>query len=201
VKGPPRHKRKLLRKQEREEIPMTIVGGFDVHRAQITFDYLDTETGAVNTGQIRPATRLALRRWLAERFAGRGGAALAVEGCTGWRFVVEELVRAGVEAHLAEPADTATLRGRKQRAKTDHADARLLRELLAQGRLPESWVPPAQVWPCPGSTDRLTMPPEPCLGSCAFHGIGQASPRNQVAKTPGIRSSSALPRTRPASGS
>ncbi len=36
---------------------MTIVGGFDVHRAQITFDYLDTGTGEVGTGQIRPATR------------------------------------------------------------------------------------------------------------------------------------------------
>jgi transposase len=56
--------------------------------------------------------------------------------------VVEELMRAGVEAHLAEPADTANLRGRKKRAKTDRADARLLRELLAQGRLPESWAPP-----------------------------------------------------------
>ena len=145
MKGPPRHKRKLLRKQEREEIPMTIVGGFDVHRAQITFDYLDTDTGETQTGQIRPATRTVLRRWLAERFAPRTDVAFAVEGCTGWRFVVEELIGAGVEAHLAEPADTATLRGRKQRAKTDRADARLLRELLAQARLPESWIPPAQV--------------------------------------------------------
>lgn len=52
---------------------MTIVGGFDVHRAQITFDYLDTDTdtGEVATGQIRPATRMVLRGWLAERFCGR----------------------------------------------------------------------------------------------------------------------------------
>jgi hypothetical protein len=35
--------------------------------------------------------------------------AIALEGCTGWRFAVEELDRAGVEVHLAEPADTATL--------------------------------------------------------------------------------------------
>ena len=67
-----------------------------------------------------------------------------MEGCTGWRFVVEEMVAAGVEPHLAEPADTATQRGRKKRAKTDRADARLLRELLAGGRLPESWAPPAK---------------------------------------------------------
>jgi transposase len=123
---------------------MAIVGGFDVHRAQITFDYLDTESGQVSAGQIRPATRPALRSWL-RRFDGRTDVAVAVEGCTGWRFVVEELVRAGVEAHLAEPADTANLRGRKKRAKTDRADARLLRELLAQRRLPESWAPPSHV--------------------------------------------------------
>jgi transposase len=69
----------------------------------------------------------------------------ATEGCTGWRFVVEELQRAGATAYLAEPADTATLRGRKKRAKTDRADARHLRSLLVEDRLPESWVPPAHV--------------------------------------------------------
>jgi len=123
---------------------MAIVGGFDVHRAQITFDYVDTDSGEVTAGQIRPATRPTLQNWL-QRFAGRGDVAFAVEGCTGWRFVVEELVRAGVEPHLAEPADTATQRGRKKRAKTDRADARLLRELLVQKRLPESWFPPRHV--------------------------------------------------------
>ena len=123
---------------------MAIVGGFDVHRAQITFDYVDTDSGEVSAGQIRPATRPAVRNWL-RRFDGRDDVAFAVEGCTGWRFVVEELLRAGVEPHLAEPADTATQRGRKKRAKTDRADARLLRELLAQRRLPESWVPPSHV--------------------------------------------------------
>ena len=45
--------------------------------------------------------------------------AFAVEACTGWRYVAEELAAAGIEAHLAEPADTATLRGRKKRTKTD----------------------------------------------------------------------------------
>lgn len=123
---------------------MPIVGGFDVHRAQITFDYLDTDTGQLSCGQIRPATREVLRGWLT-RFAGRDDVALAVEGCTGWRFVVEELARAGVAPHLAEPADTAAARGRKKRAKTDRADARLLRELLAGSRLPESWMPPGHV--------------------------------------------------------
>ncbi len=121
---------------------MAIVGGLDVHRRQITFDYLDSETGQVRRGQI-PGTRPSLRSWLA-RLEGRPGT-FAVEGCTGWRFVVEELERAGMTAHLAEPADTAALRGPKRRAKTDGLDARHLRELLAGGALPESWIPPTHV--------------------------------------------------------
>ena len=48
---------------------MPIVGGLDIHRKQITFDYLDTETGQVRRGQVSPADREHLRAWLA-RFAG-----------------------------------------------------------------------------------------------------------------------------------
>ena len=87
--------------------------------------------------------RETFRRWLA-RFDGQS-VELAVEGCTGWRFVVEECQRAGVRVRLAEPADTASLRGRRQHAKTDRLDARHLRELLAAGRLPQSWIPPTVV--------------------------------------------------------
>lgn len=89
-------------------------------------------------------TRANLAQWL-QPLAGRSDVAYAVEGCTGWRFVAEELARAGVEVHVAEPADTATLRGRKRRPKTDRADARHLRELLVQDRIPESWMAPDHV--------------------------------------------------------
>jgi transposase len=123
---------------------MPIVGGLDIHRKQITFDYLDTVTGEVKRGQIAPADRVHLRGWLV-RFAGRDDVAFAVEGCTGWRYVAEELAAAGVTAHVGEPADTAALRGRKRHAKTDKTDSRHLRTLLAEGRLPECWVPPAQI--------------------------------------------------------
>jgi hypothetical protein len=97
---------------------MSIVGGLDIHRKQITFDYLGTVTGQVRRGQVSPADRVHLRAWLA-RFAGCGDAAFALEGCTGWRYVSEELAAAGIAAHLAEPADTAFARGRKRHAKTD----------------------------------------------------------------------------------
>jgi transposase len=129
--------------QELEEVPMTIVGGLDVHRQQITFDYVDSD-GLVRWGQIRPATRKTLRSWLNERCPD-GDGEFALEGCTGWRYVSEELVAAGVGVHLGDPAEIAGLRGPKKRAKTDRADARLLRTLLVEGRFPESWIPPAHV--------------------------------------------------------
>ena len=126
----------------------SIVGGLDIHRKQLTFDYLDTVTGEVACGQVAPADREHFRSWLALRFGNPGEVAFAAEACTGWRYVSEELRRAGIEAPLAEPADTAAARGRKKRAKTDRADARLQRELLAQGRLPECWIPPSHVLEC-----------------------------------------------------
>jgi len=52
---------------------------------------------------------------------------------------------AGVEPHLAEPADTSALRGPKRRARTDKADAQLLGELLAAGRVPQCYIPPSPV--------------------------------------------------------
>jgi hypothetical protein len=129
---------------------MPIVGGLDIHRKQITFDYLDTVTGEVKRGQIAPADRQHVRAWLA-RFAGHDDVAFAMEGCAGWRYVAEELAAGGVAAHLGEPADTAALRGRKRHAKTDKTDARHLRALLAEGRLPECWIRRRTSWntvPC-----------------------------------------------------
>jgi hypothetical protein len=100
---------------------MPIAGGLDIHRKQLTFDYPGTVSGEVQRGQIAPADRAHLRAWLA-RFAGRGDVAFALEGCTGWRYVAEELA--------ARPG------------------SRHLRELLAGGRLPECWIPPAHILEC-----------------------------------------------------
>lgn len=121
---------------------MTVFTGFDLHRAQITFDALDSETGEITRGRIE-STAAGVERWVG-RFAGRE-VHVAVEACTGWLFVCQALDRAGAIAHLAEPVETSALRGRKRRAKTDREDARWLRELLSEGRLPEAWIPPEHV--------------------------------------------------------
>jgi transposase len=127
---------------------VSMVCGLDLHRQQITFDALDLRSGEVWRGRVWRPDRDRVRRWLRSDVARRADGhpvAMAVEGCTGWRYVVEEITAAGFEAHVAEPADTQAARGRKHRAKTDRSDARLLGELLQRGELPESWIPPTVV--------------------------------------------------------
>ena len=112
-------------------------------RAQITAEWVDTETGEYRAARVAPAHRASVRRFLA-RFGGQE-LEVALEATTGWRFVVEELRRVGAVVHLAEPAETSELRGNKKRAKTDRADARQLRELVMTGKLPESWIAPDHI--------------------------------------------------------
>src|SRR5260370_7223136 len=85
---------------------MSIVGGLDIHRKQITFDYLDTATGEVQRGQITPADRAHLAAWLARRFRGGPDADFALGGGTRWRYVAAGLAAAGVGAHLPPPPHT-----------------------------------------------------------------------------------------------
>lgn len=127
---------------------MSMVCGLDLHRGQITFDAMEVSSGEVWRGRLRQPDRARFRRWLTDELGPRaknGSVAVAVEGCTGWRYVVEEITAAGFEAHVAEPADTQAARGRKKHAKTDRSDAKLIRELLQDGDLPESWIPPGPV--------------------------------------------------------
>ena len=95
---------------------MDILGAFDVHRKQITFDYIEMESGEVHRGKICLAIRENLREWLdefTERFSGKQ-IAIAVEATTGWRYVVEEIKRAGIEPHLAEPGGDQVLAGAQE---------------------------------------------------------------------------------------
>jgi transposase len=123
---------------------MEMVGGLDLHRSQITFRTVDLRTGEVQRGKIYPGAREAVREWL-DRFQSGTDAHFALEGTTGWRFVVEEIERRGFTAHLADPAELSERRGPKRRAKTDHADCELMVNLLLEGRLPQSWIPPAHI--------------------------------------------------------
>src|SRR2546430_570923 len=123
---------------------MEMVSGLDLHRSQITFRTVDLRTGEGQRGKIHPGARDRFREWLGGVEPGTD-AHFALEGTTGWRFVVEEIERRGFTAHLADPAELSERRGPKRRAKTDHADCELMVNLLLEGRLPESWIPPAHI--------------------------------------------------------
>src|SRR5213593_1258888 len=119
---------------------MAIVAGFDVHRAQITFDALDGATGEVHRGRMA-STPEAVRDWVA-RFPGME-VDVAVEAGTRWLFVCEALTAAGAVAHLAEPAEMSALRGPKRRAKTDPR-GRALAAHPARRRLARRVLDPAR---------------------------------------------------------
>ena len=50
---------------------MSVVCGLDLHRAQITFDALEIETGEVWRGRLWSPYRERFRRWLCEEVAPR----------------------------------------------------------------------------------------------------------------------------------
>src|ERR1043165_2114527 len=94
---------------------MEMVGGLDLHRSQITFDVVDGGTGEVWRGRVIGPDRERVRRWLREEVAVRAAGRpvrLAVEGCTGWRVVVEEIIAARFEAAGAGAGGPARPPGR-----------------------------------------------------------------------------------------
>src|SRR3954451_8771210 len=95
--GPPPARREIVSRRlascrNAKEALMAIVAGFDVHRRQITFDALDTETGEVSRGRI-DASPAAVGLWT-ERLHARE-VHVAVEACTGCLFVCDAGRRGG----------------------------------------------------------------------------------------------------------
>ena len=158
---------------ELEEVPMPIVGGLDIHRKQITFDYLDTVTGQVQRGQITPADREHLRAWLA-RFAGledvgvrgRGVHRVAVRGGGAGR---------GRRRGASGRACRYRVRPRPQAARQDRQD-RLPASADAAGRGPAAGVlDPARPHPgVPGAARAVSRP------AGRAHRLGAADPRGAV---------------------
>src|SRR2546426_6619884 len=98
--------------EEREEAQAMIACGFDVHRAQITFDLVDHETGELRRGRITPATRERLRVWLAAvetvRLVVAGG------GATGGRVVAGGGGGGGARGGWAAPGGRGPVAGPKR---------------------------------------------------------------------------------------
>jgi transposase len=122
---------------------VSTISGLDVHRAQITYDWIDTDTGQTRQGQLALASREHLRGWL-ERFAGQQ-AAFAWRAVPAGGMSLRNSGWPGSPRTWPSRPTPARCGGHKRHAKTDRADARHLRDLLMGGRLPESWIPPAHV--------------------------------------------------------
>jgi hypothetical protein len=76
---------------------------------------LDVESGEIWRGRLWQPDRARFRNWLENEVTLRAhssAVAIAVEGCTGWRYVTEEISKAGFTPFLAEPADTQAARGK-----------------------------------------------------------------------------------------
>src|SRR6516225_2069162 len=116
---------------------MSMVGGLDLHRRQITYDVLDDDSGEIWRGRLWQPDRQRFRRWLGTEVAARSrgeSVALAVEGCTGWRYVVEEISAAGFEPFVAGPE--GAIRTEKTRALITSEQVQLSaagRERIAAG--------------------------------------------------------------------
>jgi transposase len=175
---------------------MSIIGGLEVHRAQLTFDGVDRPSGEAHRRRIAPATRAGLRAgWGAALGRGR------VRGGGLYRLAV--CGRGGPGGRVPRPPgragrDQQPARSKRQ-AKTDRSDARLLRELLEQGRLPCSWIPPGWILDL-GTTVRLgktlvdQRPPGRSASTPRWSTMGAPShPGAAVARDPRLAGAGPLP--------
>ncbi len=118
---------------------MSIVMGLDQHRAQITAEWLDTDTGEVSRSRIVQADRSGVRRFLA-RLGGRE-LEVALEATTGWRFVVEELRRVGAGCISRSGGDERV--AGEQAAREERSGGLEASAGAVDGRrLPECWIAP-----------------------------------------------------------
>jgi transposase len=125
-----------------KEVPVSIVGGLDVHRRQITFDWVGRATGQAQRGQITPATRegwaggwRSCQTITGVRGGGVHGLAVRGRGAAG-RRVPGAPGRAGRDRGPGWP----------QAAGHDRPDRRPAAAGAAGTRSPaQAWIPPAHL--------------------------------------------------------
>src|SRR4051812_50153467 len=87
---------------EYRRLTLSIVMGLDQHRAQITAEWLDTDTGELSRRRVSPADRAGVRAFAA-RFAEQD-LDVALEATTGWRVAAHGPPPGGATGDLAEAA-------------------------------------------------------------------------------------------------
>ena len=113
--------------------------GCDSHQRYSVFVRVN-ESGQAGAAERVENDRATIRQYLRRLPAG---SAVAVEASGGWYWLVDEIEAAGLIAKLTDPKEAKQrMRGRN---KTDEIDARGLAYLLYDERLPEVWIPPAEL--------------------------------------------------------
>ena len=98
-------------------------------------------------GPVWQPDRQRFRRWLAHEVAARadgGRVELAVEGCTGWRYVVEEITAAGYVAHWPSRPTPGPAGPETSRQDRPHRRRVCCGSCWRDGELPERWIPPSE---------------------------------------------------------
>src|SRR4051794_41985161 len=87
---------------EYRRLAVSIVMGLDQHRAQITAEWLDTDSGELNRRRVSPADRAGIRAFAA-RFAGED-VDVALEATTGGRVAAGGVAPPRAPGPLPQPA-------------------------------------------------------------------------------------------------
>ena len=116
---------------------MKIVG-CDLHARQQTIAMVDTETGEFTEKTLCHEGN-AVRAFYA---ALEGPVLVGIEATGAMQWFLELLEEMGIECRVGHPAKIRAQETRKQ--KHDRRDARLLLNLLSEGRFPEIWMPSSE---------------------------------------------------------
>ena len=113
--------------------------GCDAHRRYSVFVSVDEQ------GKASPPSRVEHDREEFRKFLKTlpEQSPVAVEASGGWYWLMSEIEQAGLEPHLVHA--TEAKRRMRGRNKTDALDAKGLAYLLYDKRLPEVWIPPANL--------------------------------------------------------
>src|SRR5215831_10735551 len=120
-----------------EETEMSLYGGIDLHANNSVVVLLNDQNQVIYEKRFPnhlPAILEPLRRHPGE-IAG-----IVVESTYNWYWLVDGLMEAGYQVHLANPAAIQQYSGLKY--TDDHSDARWLAQLLRLGVLPEGYIYP-----------------------------------------------------------
>jgi transposase len=119
--------------------PMAMYAAFDLHATNSYLAIIDGEGVPVFKGRLRNEWEI-LRSALGPYEEGIEG--VVVESTFNWYWLVDSLMEAGYQVHLANPCAIQKYRGLKH--CDDNSDAVWLAEMLRLGLLPEGYVYPRE---------------------------------------------------------